>query len=166
MKKQILKIVLPLLAVALVGLALATSCEKEKNTETIVETSDDVVIIDKTVPDARTTYLLYSLFGHCRIAYDSIFVVNSASELQQYINYTGPDIDFQKKTLLFGWVASPSHPSVIDSTYLTNNTNSNNYIYNVDVVVNPSGYQVIEKLYFWDIYPKINGNIVLNINYQ
>ena len=164
MKKSIFKTVLPLLAVALVGVVFVTSCEKAEEQSSVVAL--DHLLVEKSSLAPEAASVLDSLLEHNCIAMDSMFVANSMSDLQQSLNYTGPNIEFARNTLLFGWVTSPSHPSTIDSTYLTSNAANGDYTFNVDVMVNIPGYCVIEKLYFWAFYPKINGNIAMRINYS
>jgi len=63
MKKTILKKVLPLVAVALVGVAMATSCEKEKNGSSdgqgtnppVVQTDTTIIQIDTTATNINLT---------------------------------------------------------------------------------------------------------------
>lgn len=103
MKKRILKTALPLIAVALVGVAIATSCEKEK--------TDDQ---EKTI-NIRHYDVPFGLTSD-KLTLDSLYVINNYDD---YINILGngeliaelPILNFNKKTL---FVMCGNAPCVID----------------------------------------------------
>ena len=123
MKKSIFKTVLPLVAVALIGVAIATSCKKEK------EDSQwkTINIRHYNVPLGIT---------NSRLKNDSLYVVNTYNE---YIDLFGdgdlisdlPAINFQAKSL---FVMCGYAPCIIDQIDELKKNTSNNYKLNVCLV--------------------------------
>lgn len=91
-------------------------------------------------------------------------LINSTEELLK--NYTGvdtfPNIDFSKYTLIVGQeLMSESYYNILRQELLTE---GDELILNVYVPKMEGGYYMVQHLFYWGLYPKLNStNITVNI---
>ena len=108
-----------------------------------------------------------SFFGDDIESYESAsqcFVINSREELMAH--YLGeapfPDMDFDKYTLIVGQVIMPESYYIVLRQELV--SDSDGLRLNVYVPEKDSGYLMLQQLFYWGLYPKLqSSNISVNI---
>jgi hypothetical protein len=164
MRTTIIKKVM-LVAVALMGVALATSCEKDDvvtNSEDVLTTINPVNVsidVSEKIDNFFRTWndTITDEQDSC------IFVINTIEELLK-IGCNDVDIDFEKYSLIWGKFIAYKTGGYIEEHALRYDKGKDSYIY--EIIFNPgtAGYTMIYNFYFWELFPKKEyKKLLLNI---
>ena len=154
MKKTLSSKALLLLAVALAGVAIASSCKKDKENETVVEPTVGQTVAYADITDSIPCTIL---------SMDSVTLVNDNATLQSLCN-NAPTLDLTNHSLV---IVSGVSTSGIESinTYLTT-TDNVSYDLKIDVIKDMTTVVIGWRKYI--LIPKTisRDNITLEINYK
>ncbi len=181
MKKNSLIKVVAIAIIFASSLGFFWACNKEddnttKNTQNVEEVNnelgevpEDDIIIDEIAIDDNTKNTLNGIFSQNneflnKIQGDTLFyVINDEQALQALGIDVNLGIDFEKNCLICGRVYSPISSGLISSKYLVYNSQNSLYNYVVTMYLPNSGYNVITPLYFWGVYPKLDGDVIFTL---
>lgn len=101
---------------------------------------------------------------------DSLWIINDQQTFDTILCEIGctnsTTFDFTNHSLLLARITSGAHPSSVlhDSLFY----NGTEYLYKMDVSIglNGSGYCVMESMYKWEVYPRINEEVSFLVNYK
>jgi hypothetical protein len=95
-----------------------------------------------------------------------LYLVDNNQDFSLICNDTSliMQIDFSKSCIVWGMYQAPAIPYTVSAKELSFCLDNISYKYNIYIQKCTECYEAIETLYYWEIYPSINQNILLNIN--
>ncbi len=157
MKKLVFKAMI--LALVAIGSISTIGCKKEDGVVTPV-TLDET---NQQLVDALFSVSNLDLTGYND---SEVYVMNSNDDLWQLVgdmNIIIPEVDFEKYSIVWGYVVVPHTGYVLSSMELS--VSNGNYTMNVEILKGEIGFQAITNRVFWGVYPKIEEPISLNVSY-
>ena len=100
---------------------------------------------------------------------DSLWIINDQQSFDVILNEIGctnhTTFDFTNYSLLLVRITSHAHPSSVLSDSLFCSGAEYQYKINVSIGSNGNGYWVMESMYKWGVYPRINEEVSFKVNY-
>lgn len=100
---------------------------------------------------------------------DSLWIINDQQSFDVILNEIGctnhTTFDFTNYSLLLVRITSHAHPSSVLSDSLFCSGAEYQYKINVSIGSNGNGYWVMESMYKWGVYPRINEEVSFQVNY-
>ena len=156
-----------LAAIVAVGMISNISCKKVE--EEVNPGQIGKEFVNQIKLDSSTEQLLNNLFSIENLNIinyqsDTVYVINTPEQLSQLGgDEIIPDIDLKSNSIVWGYVFTPHTNCNVSSKELLFNGRS--YTMNVNILKGAEGYDAITEVFFWGVYPKIEGQITLNVSY-
>lgn len=116
--------------------------------------------------------LVYGLFAPTNLDLSNYipnvaYLMNNTDDMSKFVGHRNcivPNIDFDKYTIVWGYVVAPHSGCKVYLVELS--VNKGKYTMNIKIDESIPGYDNLTNLVFFGVYPKIETEVSLNIEYM